>query len=485
MPAITSLRNGIPFGFEPETGKWFAEVNGKRTTSQDFDTLTNRVDSLLAAKKKENTVRAEVFEVTTMALGFETLSHPTPVKLRLVWNPKEGAPMIQKYQLLTEGQGWREFNKENLKVADIGNLPWPLKQHYAAKAINDLLDDRFQKAERAIAEAWIEKKTDATQVYRFQTHREVGLMKATDKEYQQAVRSSDKRNLFALHSDAVMEEQNKNKAAYQRDGWVVTSEGHWERSSGDLRVRLETTGYVASFLLEEKTSEGYVALFSARDFNEALQLAEITEGLKTENSLLTWVHSDSVLGKDHDVHWPRQAQIRGYAFISSEENHLGTPSGATSLYTLSRETDSELTKYTKNSAWAWEKKEGNQHGGSVQRFLRAGPEDQMLEPLRELRKGWMGLQQPEDTAHQIMKTLKPFTEEWLSTIYEANLNGDWEDPTPEALRARFERLQGQWAANAQRHDVVAKFDSSCNQAVEQALTPAQPATKPRGPKPGR
>lgn len=485
MPSINTLRNGIPVGFDPDTGKWFAEVDGKRTTSQSFDALANRLDT---QKKSVSKAHVENFEVTTLALGIDKINQPTPVRLQLAWNSKKGQAEIKKYKLLTPGNGWKEFQSEDLLVANPSALPGPFKAITQEKLFNGVLSDAYAQTEKAFALAWLALKSSSTAVYLYQTVRTPGLNKGGQKELDFSKRTSDSRNLFTLLEGAPLEVLAHEEGVHTKPIWAVTPEGYWEHDSKELRVRLDVGHSIPYFKVEERKGESFVEVFSGQNFNEALKIAELTHHFKAEEAAAAWSTSDLNIVKD-SVSWPIPTHVRGYAFIAKEDLQASLPKGEVVLYTLTRSEHNPLSTHGSDDPhWKWSKREGNSHAGTynMPKFLAPGAEDAGLSALLALRQELLSIQREQLKIHVVVAQLKTSRQEWLDSLYEANLNGEWEDPTPEALRAQWERQNTAWLANATKDPTVVAFREKSQALTAEAETLlSPPAPKARGPKPGR
>lgn len=484
MPAITAIRNGVPIGFDPDTGKWFAEVDGKRTSSQQFETLFARLDSV---QKKAIQVHQEIFEVTTLALGTDKINVPTPVKLQLAWDAAKGAPVIKKYRMLTEGQGWRDSERNKLLVANPFSLPAALKASMVERLFNGAVSDAYAEAERAVARAWATAKTNTTAPYRYETHRTPGLVQASVKDVEMVKRTGEKRNFFLLNQEAPMVVMPQEAARHTKPGWTVTPEGHWQHESNQVRIRLDIKHNWPHFEVEEKTDEVFVSVRSAQTLNEALLVAELTQRFSSEGAVKSWDTTMPEVVKHQSVSWPTLVEVRGTAFVTEEDHTLSIPRGSVVMYQLRRELDNPVSKYAgKQTPWKWEVKVGSEHGSAMPHSLAPGPEDQALAELNGLKDQAQALQQESLTSNALVDALKPSSQEWLERLYEANLNGEWEDPTPEAIRARWAQQEAAWTATAEKEPALQAFRAASKAMAENAEALVHPpAPRSRGPRPGR
>lgn len=483
MAAITTLRNGVPIGYDPDTGKWFAEIDGKRATSQDFSVLANRMD---AREKLAKKAPAEVFEVTTLALSQGTSRHPTPVKLQLEWNGKTGRPEIKKYQMLTPGQGWRESEREKLIVVNPFSPPAVLKNHLANLHFNSAVDAAYKTAEMAVAGAWVSAKNDCTSIYKYQTHRSPGLVAATEKDIAFGKKISDKRNLFKLNSAGAMEVVPYDPALHTQSNWAPTPEGPWMHFSGRVRIRLVISHSSPSFEVEEKSNDDFHQVYSTRDFNEALLVGGLTHRFKAEEAVTTWESKDEGVVGRNSVSWPDLVELRGTAFVTKENLQASIPNGSVTLFQLCRKQSNPVSSYASASkGWQWERREGDAHYGALPTYFTPGPEDQALDALLALKEKASSLQK-EDLKFDLEKALASVRQDWVEALYEANLNGEWENPSEEAVRIKLEQTQAALKAGVEKDPALQAFrTASAEMAANAEVLVAPPAPRSRGPRPGR
>ena len=101
--------DGVVWSFDPFSGKWTVNQNGKQSSSQKFETLTQKLEQWKKAEKLVETPH-EVREMELLRLrsnhSFSNSSlEVTNVRVRLEWNPKEEAYQVSKYLLRQEGAG--------------------------------------------------------------------------------------------------------------------------------------------------------------------------------------------------------------------------------------------------------------------------------------------------------------------------------------------------------------------------------------------
>lgn len=495
MAAITTLRNGVPIGYDPETQKWFAEIDGKRTTSQDFSTLINRVDG---RKKVAQKAHVEIFEVTTLALGTGSSIHPTPVKLQLQWNGETGNPEIKKYLFLTPGQGWRESDRKTLVVVNPFSLPAALKSHFAESALTAAADQAYRIAERAVATAWSEAKINSSATYRYQTHHTPGLADGDDKDIAFSKKVGDTRNVFTVDKNAPMAVVPKNLDIHNQPEWTTTPEGHWEHNSGTVRVRLNISQHsYLSFDVEEKSEKGFQKVYETQDFNEALTVALLTHRFKEENAITSWESMPDGVVQSKSVSWPPSVDVRGTVFVTDEKLTMTPARGTVSKFQLRREKSNPLNDHhSEKNEWKWVKKDGASHGSTLYNYLVPGPEDQAIDSLLVLKQTLMSFQKatpdPDLTnwtkpaGGETKESLKANSQEWIASLYEANLNGEWENPSEEAIRERLQQTMAAMAAAVGKNpDLVAFRAASAEMAANAEVIVAPPVPRLRGPRPGR
>lgn len=136
-PVLSTKVLGIVVDFDPLSGKWSAEIEGKRATSASWSTLFERIEksrSLLRVKTPEKPVRESV-ELFALAVGLargfgsEDPTGASVVQVKMDWDGASGSYQVRQMRRWGKGKGgaleasehWHGRGSEHLYLLDPRN----------------------------------------------------------------------------------------------------------------------------------------------------------------------------------------------------------------------------------------------------------------------------------------------------------------------------------------------------------------------------
>ena len=473
MPSLQTIHKGIACGFDTDKQKFFVELGGKRSYSQDFDVLEKKIE---AQQKQAPKAEEPRYEATVLAFTGGERSTPVPTKIIIGWDPNQEKLVVHKYRVLKEGQSWREFQNDTLEILDPGLLNPLRKQHLTNGVFNRMIKEASRSALQTMAEAWQERKNDQT--VRLVCDRR-GAQPFVDRP-QSRYNSDDNRFNFKFLESAPREFVDEQKEIGSLlESWAQTDAGHWEHQDGRLRLRIDFNRHAPQFVLEE-TLEGEVAvLFSGQSLPLVLQLAEAMQHmLPAAEARRSWeVSFNGVTDRNGKPKWPTETQTRGYLVVTGQPGM----DDSTSLFSLVRHTDhpinpTEGLSSDQKRQWHWAETQGRYVTSPMNNHVNVGPEDDLLVRCQTLRGQTEKTLREVLTSNEEREMRATDRSNLLSHVHESHLNGEWEDPSPEALMAAWQRFEQRILRDVKQDKDVIQWQAHCEKGAQNALRDLEQTT---------
>ena len=465
MPSLHTTHQGIACGFDTDKQKFFVEMGGKRSYSQDFEVLQKKIE---AHQKQAPAAQESRYEATVLAFTGGDRSVPVPTKIIMGWDPQQEKLVVHKYRVLKDGQSWREFQSDTLEILDPG-LSNPLrKQHRANETFDSMVNESSRVVFRTLIEAWRDRKSDQT--VRLVCDRR-GAHPFEDRP-QTRYNSDDNRFNLKFLENAPRKFVDEQKETGTLDDWTETESGHWEHRDGRLRLRVEFSRHTPQFALEETVDGVVVSLFSGQNLPLVLQLAEAMQHmLPASEAQRSWeVSYSGVTDRNGKPKWPTEVETRGYLVVTAAP---GMDDG-TALFSLIRHTDHPINptggvSSEQQRQWHWAETKGRYITSPMDNHVNVGPEDDLLVVCQHLRAQTKQTLRNELTGEQKSEMRATDRSNVLSHVHEAHLNGEWEDPTPEALMAAWNRFEQRILREVKQDENLIQWQAHCEQSKQNAL----------------
>lgn len=463
--------DGVVWSFDPFSGKWTVNQNGKQSSSQKFETLTQKLEQWKKAEKLVETPH-EVREMELLRLrtnhSFSNSSlEVTNVRVRLEWNPKEEAYQVSKYLLRQEGAGWRSFSANE----SIFLNPFSPNPEVMAWVENLLLarqvEQRFLEAKNQLAQAWMTSKTSQLKVF--------ALAKGgpCEVDVEQSRPSYKTQRFFETSAMVPLLFQSKEEAGKEHP-WVVDSHGRWTLDGQKVWVRMIAPTRQhdqPKFVVGQGEPGSEEVMFSTPDPALALRLAHFTasEGILDLPASKEWVgHSPE--NSSHMSSWPIPMHIKATVVFEEKGGQDTVFSLQCTDPSYSKKQPSSLSQ--KPGQWEWVE----DRGGKVAPTPRwnSGPEDTLCEAEAELEVAFESLREPRKQDRLLSVIHQQKSEQLASLMAEAS-EGENLERTPEEIMGRWKRLEQRVTHQVQGNELLEKAEAYCQKALASTVMTSAPA----------
>lgn len=383
--------DGIQWGFDPSQQRWFAIVNGKKTSSQDFSKLSDKVSGLLAQAKaavenKDNPREAPAIPAPKeLVLIIDRLDRGfSPILAKVEWNAASGEYEILRYkEFKPDGKaaegGWGSSGSHLLKVFHPECLTKEDRDYLTSlvtlRTINRAIKDMSERTWTA----WRAHKQDQRVTYE-QSFRNGKLeLVTTDR--------------FDVHSSRRQAHMSPNLPCLSLptadlSGWETTPEGYYRR--GEVSIRLGPSSSKFSAPRIQVWADRWPDPVYEGDFKMAATLANATVDVLAKNPspVQEWHASEQVTDKKSpsSISWPSLwEQWGGAVFASSQSSEtkvFGMILGQELPNPMRDQSTGLYSHSSEQKGIAWRER----WHSSRPVFLSTGPEDQLLDQLDQAIK---------------------------------------------------------------------------------------------------
>lgn len=384
-PLTRTDDNGVQWGFEPAEKRWFAIVNGKKSSSQDFSKLSDKVTNLLAKAReaidnKDKPVVAvpEVPPARELVLITQHVNRGFfPIMAKVEWNAAiEGYEILRYKEFKSDGKpadgGWHSSGASSLRVFHPECLGKKDRSYLTSLTRYEIVERAIKDMESRTWAAWRNVKQDHRLTYEnsFRNGQlELGVTERFDyhSSRRQAHISPNLPHVSMPTPDLV--------------NWETTAEGHCRRGEVSIRLGESTSRFVAPSI--EVWVDRWPNPVYRGDFDTAATLANATVEVLESNSppVREWhASAQDNKNKSSSISWPTLWEQWGGAVFSTSKIGDATVYGMVLCQELeSPMHDAEPKTYSgelKGIAW---RRRSSSSAAPV--FLSVGPEDQLLEQL--------------------------------------------------------------------------------------------------------
>lgn len=487
VPAPLSYEvDGVRVSFDPASSRWLAAGNGKKTHSQSFDTLMERVkgwdgsgaSSAPAAAAREQEVEDVLLHFTREDSWWLSPDSVSPLRVRMRWNAN-GAPTVVRFQRAPESRsrtapGWESSQASSLRLGHPEVLTAEDRAWWARLVLARAQVLLLQKTQQDIARQWEAAKTHRTVAWE-----------------QQRVGSGDERAWTSKPMDTRALASKSSHTHYGQTmlpadvpfldssmlgdttGWTARPDGSWQQDG--VTLRLMAGRYSSPEFVVEREDNGTVCRLGRwSDWRDAFYLANATVRLDRDQ---VPVRSMRVLTdknhwiKDPASNWPLLQEVRAGVVIP--ETRSGR-THQTQAFLLTRSNLDKNDKHVRTRVSdeavspypVWESLSGCSYNVPV--WYDAEPVDEATLALimrLKTRETELVTAARQDEAERLLAQ----TQAALTWAY--NRAGDAEDPVRpdgEALVARWKREMERWTMQAEAAPGLAEIREFCEQARAEA-----------------
>ena len=490
-PLTRTDAKGIQWGYEPDQDRWFAVVNGKKTSSKEFSKVHDKASALSvstpAPAQAKLPVQPSTLDLPLIAIERDRIF---PILGKVEWNAAKGKHELLRYKEFkadgktTEG-GWLSSHAEDLTVLHPDCLTDGDKKMLMSRLATKDISRVLAATSDRIHAAWMEDKAPGRITYEHAYQAGVTSLVKTGRPDRMSSRRQAHTSPLWPHVATPSENADLT-------GWTPTPEGAYRRGEVTLRMG-PTEGACNVGPSFEVVADRWDNVLYSGKFPQALALANATAEVLDAKlpSVREWCGSDP--GYAHSAsnrrEWPSLWEVVGGAVFSTGERF----SSSLDAFVLGQPLESPLSppdqRYSREpTGIAW-----RSASSGIPRFFEAGPGDKILEDWDAAQRLAFehlvqeGQAQAETSTKHWWRASNcihspPSTWTTQADMLRAVVGLHDDDPEamikdPAQLSSRFQREM----TRLERQAVSSPAHVACIQALE-GLPRAQPSPT-RGPKP--
>lgn len=382
-PITRKDERGVVWGFEPAENRWFAIVNGKKSSSKDFTKLSDKVSDLLVKAQggiqKEPVSKGESIEVILFSRtlpGMGVRNNFAPILAKVGWNAKSSSYELLRFKNLqddgspVDGMSWHSAFVDKMDVFH----PDCLSELQKSQIANDVVFKHFlnvlKNFEMKVWDAWRSKKENIKTVYGVDNNRSLSVFNEIP-----VFQSSHYTSVSSQLSYVKVPSRDLN-------GWSSTDSGDYRRGSVSIRM---TTPSMSSFSPSfEVFCDRWPNPLFCGSFNLAVSIGNATHEIIENNipSVTEWHGKETFSSKkveQHEAVLPKLVESWGAVILPSEQLY----SGRISSYLLCDGVDSSDAGKTDKVSWK-PILESTYTGAFL--VCNPGPEDVLLHEIKKMRR---------------------------------------------------------------------------------------------------
>lgn len=378
-PLIRTDAKGIQWGYEPDQDRWFAIVNGKKTSSKEFSKVHDKASALSASVSTPASTQVKlpaspsVLDLPLIAIERDRIF---PILGKVEWSAAKGQHELLRYKEFkadgkaTEG-GWLSSHADRLTVLHPDCLSDGDKAMLVARLATQDIRRVLAETSDRIHATWIEDKAPGRTTYTHAYQAGVTSLVKTDRPDKMSSRRQ-------AHTSPLWPHVATPSETPDLTGWTPTPEGAYRRGEVTLRMGPTEGAYVIGPSFEVVSDRWDNVLYSGK-FRDALVLANATDEILAAKQapIREWRGTDPAYSHSASAkyEWPSLWEIMGGAVVSIGERF----SSSLEAFALGQPLESPLSppdqRYSREpTGVAW-----HSLSSGIPRFFEASPDDKILE----------------------------------------------------------------------------------------------------------